>query len=97
MLEFELEGHQDYVRTLTEVPNSPYIISSSSDRTVRVWDVLQQTTKQIIHNHQKILTCGYVSRLGLIVVLEEGNYIVVYPLAPGKGSAVRLKHWKVQK
>lgn len=96
-LEFELEGHQDYVKSLAEVPDTPYIISSSSDRTIRVWDVLQRRMKQLIHNHQKILTCSYINRLGIIAVLEEGNHVVLYPLSLGGRPTMRINQWKVSK
>ena len=34
-----LEGHTDWAKSVSFSPNNKYVVSGSSDNTVRIWDV----------------------------------------------------------
>ena len=47
----ELQGHQNWVKSVSWSPDSKYIASSSLDRTIRVWDTNTGTCIQSLKDH----------------------------------------------
>ncbi|GAG43641.1 unnamed protein product, partial [marine sediment metagenome] len=37
-----LEGHKKYVTSVGFSPDGKYIVSGSNDKTIKIWDILQQ-------------------------------------------------------
>lgn len=92
-LMFELAGHTDYVKTLLEVPDTPFVISASWDCTVRIWDLLEQRCRNAIFTHKRIQSVLYSDRHSLIIVLEEDGYFSVYPFVLA-GRPRKLCSWR---
>ncbi len=61
-------GHSDWVRSLAFSSDSKLLISSSNDKTVRVWDV---ETKQLKH-----LLIGHNKRVKAIGISPDGQHII---------------------
>jgi WD40 repeat protein len=75
---FVLSEHTDFVKALTVVPGPfPVLLSSSSDKTVRVWDLRDLTIGrrprccQVIKDHSRPVDC-------LSWVLNESLEVIVY-------------------
>ena len=62
-----LVGHTDFVKSLTLLPSSRFLVSTSSDRTIRLWDLttLQQGKTprcvDIINQHTRPVDCAAVA------------------------------------
>lgn len=60
---FDLHGHEGVVRNLVFPPNGTLtLISSSRDKTLRVWDLADKGKKvQVLHGHKDWISCCSVS------------------------------------
>ena len=63
-----MEGHSDEVATLAKTSDDKYIVSSSKDKTVRIWNVLE--------NRQKSVFYGHISRVLKVAVTSNNKFIV---------------------
>ncbi|MGK7893173.1 MAG: CHAT domain-containing protein [Xenococcus sp. (in: cyanobacteria)] len=61
-------GHSDLVRDIAFTPDGQYLVSSSNDRTVRLWDI---KNGQILH-----LFKGHKERVKSVKVSENGKNII---------------------
>ncbi len=75
-------GHSDWVRSLAFSPDSKLLISSSNDKTVRVWDV---ETRQLKH-----LLIGHDQRIKAMGVSADGENII-------SGAVNKIKLWETGK
>eukprot|EP01084_Bolivina_argentea_P030914 57232_1 len=56
---FTLNGHHDYVRTISFHPGTyPWLLSSSDDQTVRIWDWESRTCLSVLIGHSHYVMCA---------------------------------------
>jgi len=63
------EAHQNYIQSIAVTPNNKYIVTGSSDKTVKIFDF---QTKQLVH-HYKTEHSGPVCA---IVVTADSRYFI---------------------
>jgi WD40 repeat protein len=80
-----LRGHESCVNTVAVTPDGRYIVSGSSDKTLRVWDLASGRPVRTL--------AGHGDSVGAVAVTPDGRYIVsgsrdktlkVWDLAAGK-------------
>lgn len=54
---FTLQGHLSDVDSVAIHPNSNYLATGSSDRTVRVWDILSGNSVRVYTGHKVSMIC----------------------------------------
>jgi WD40 repeat protein len=72
-----LEGHEDYVTSVTFSPDSKYLASGSRDETVKLWSVESQTEIVTLLEHSKCVNS--------VAFSPDGKY-----LASGSYDSVKL-------
>lgn len=65
---FAPEGHEGSVNAVTVTPNGKYIVSGSSDKTIRIWDVENGAQIMILEGHEKDVNA--------VAVDKDGKYII---------------------
>ncbi len=85
-------GHSDWIRSLTFSPDSKLLISSSDDKTVRVWDIVTGQLKHLLvgHNHlENSNSQDNPNRVKAIGISPNGQTLIT-------GSAnSQIKLWKM--
>jgi WD40 repeat protein len=88
-----LEGHTSRVTAVVVTPEDRYVVSSSADHTLRVWDPATGETKTTLK--------GHTSRVSAVVVTPDGRYVVsrswdntlrVWDLATGQTKTTLQGH-----
>ena len=74
MKEYDLviEGHQSYINYLVVTRDGKFIISGSSDQTIRIWRVPDLFQLAILRGHK--------SKITIVEVSCDSKYIVSYAL-----------------
>ena len=63
-----LEGHSDSVNSLIVTSDNKYIISGSSDKTIRIWNLLEKRQERVLKGHK--------SEVNSIAVTSDNKYVV---------------------
>src|SRR5260370_41706567 len=86
----DMWGHKESINSIAFSPDSKFIVTGSSDKTVRIWDVARRKEMHVLRGHQAPVGPVAISPDGRIVVSASYN-----PLgAQGPdGRSVRL--WDV--
>jgi len=88
-----LEGHTSRVTAVVVTPDDRYVVSSSADHTLRVWDLATGQTKTTLQ--------GHTSRVSAVVVTPDGRHVVsrswdntlrVWDLATGQTKTTLQGH-----
>ena len=88
-----LEGHTSRVTALVVTPDDRYVVSSSADHTLRVWDLATGQTKTTLQ--------GHTSRVSAVVATPDGRQVVsrswdhtlrVWDLATGQTKTTLQGH-----
>lgn len=75
------------------IPNSPCLLTASSDMTIRLWDVIEKKSISVIHVYKKVLNMAYCHKYQMIVVLEDDSTISIYPVCSNR----KIHSWKEPK
>ena len=72
-----LKGHTDLVRHAVFSPNDKYVLTSSFDKSVRLWFLDLADSKEVVKlgGHEDKVNCGRFSSDGLKVVTADMNGI----------------------
>jgi WD40 repeat protein len=72
-----LRGHTDWVNALFIIPNNRYLISGSSDRVVRIWNLENYECEyRLKASKQGIVSVGYYPMVNLVVAGTEALALV---------------------
>ena len=52
-----LNGHTDYVSSLSYSPNGKYIATASNDKTVKLWEALGEKLIKTLNSHTDAISC----------------------------------------
>ena len=63
-----LEGHTSYINSIAITSDNKYIISGSSDKTIRIWNLLEKRQETVLKGH----TSGVTS----IAITSDNKYII---------------------
>ena len=63
-----LEGHTSCINTITVTSDNKYIISGSSDKTIRIWNLLERTQEAVLE--------GHFSYVNSVVLTKDNKYII---------------------
>ena len=85
--EQRLSGHTDTVTALAFIPNSIYLVSSSQDKTARLWNVTTKSCVQIFRGHTNGITCLAIGPAGKTIV--TGSLDCTMRLFNTDGSCIR--------
>ena len=81
----QLEGHENHVTTLAITSDNKYIISGSSDRTVRIWDLQEKKQKAILRGHtDEIVTVVVTSDNKFIVSASNDKTLIIWNIQEKK-------------
>jgi len=78
-----LIGHSDWIRSLAFSPDGKPILSSSNDRTVRVWDI---ETGRLLH-----LLTGHRDRVKCVGISPDGQLLLSCSTDAGSPKRVRIE------
>ncbi|ORY34227.1 cytoplasm protein [Naematelia encephala] len=76
---FVLEGHSDFVKSLTVIPHCCLLVSTSTDRSIRLWDLtalkskLAPITTQVVRAHHRPVDCVVWRADGLTITLWSAD------------------------
>jgi hypothetical protein len=95
-------GHTNDVTDLITTPNRKYLISSSKDRTVRIWNILTGKVERTLNNHtwfvtdmdadpygKYLVTCGLDGKVNLYEV-ETGELLKEETLPKNRCNAIAI-------
>lgn len=78
-------GHEEGVDVVAFHPNSAYVFSASSDRTVRMWAVTNGQPVRMFTGHTSSITALACSPSGKILAsADDAGWILLWDLAPGR-------------
>lgn len=66
--EYELTGHQDWVRSVAFSPDGKWAVSGSDDSKVKVWDLATNSCRATLQWHKK--------HVNSVTVTEDGKWII---------------------
>lgn len=75
--EFRENGHKEKVRYVSFHPNGFFLISSSDDKTVRVWNVATAKCEKILKGHSDKVFCASFSPDGRYIVSASADQRIV--------------------
>ena len=55
---FTLNGHLDYIRTVSFHHEYPWIVSASDDQTIRIWNWQLRTSMSVLTGHNHYVMCA---------------------------------------
>jgi len=82
----EFPAHNWAVYSLMQQQNSPYIISASRDKTIKVWDA---ATLKPLQRIQRPTSNGHTHSVNALLPLAESNYVI------STGDDRRVKVWQL--
>jgi WD40 repeat protein len=80
-------GHQRAVMALAVAPDGSWLATGSSDRAVRIWDVVSEQALAAMPIEHTILACDWLDAQGLAAGGPVGLY--VYDFLPGTAPPPR--------
>jgi WD40 repeat protein len=90
-----LEGHLSEVNSVTISGDESFFVSTSRDKTLRVWDIASKKCSLILDGHSKSVTCAVISSdASFVVSASDDCTLRVWNLASGKCSCVLRGHWE---
>jgi WD40 repeat protein len=102
-LKHELQGHTDFVKSLTIIPGTtPYLITTSSDRSIRLWDltplkegVMPKSTLPI-KEHTRPVDCAAwrFDEAGHLTIWTADSMGVIKEWEIESGKLKYVKDWK---
>ncbi|CAD8057391.1 unnamed protein product [Paramecium sonneborni] len=86
-----LKGHESYVVRIVYNDKFNYLITCSTDGTLRLWDPSQKNALVVLHGHEN---CVYTlaSKKNLIVSGDEGGQLILWSLSHMKIENKQKKH-----
>ncbi len=80
-----LEGHTDYVKGAAVSPNGKIAATSSSDGTVKVWDLTSRTCLGTFHDVATPCPLAFTPDGKYLVAANAGGSLVIYSVKPAQG------------
>ena len=81
-----MEGHTSSVNTVAVTSDNKHIISGSSDKTIRIWNLLEKTQETILQ--------GHTDSVWTVAVTSDNKYII----SGSSDKTIRIwKFWIKQK
>jgi WD40 repeat protein len=102
-LKHELQGHTDFVKSLTIIPGTtPYLITTSSDRSIRLWDLTSlkeggmPKSKLPIKEHTRPVDCAAwrFDEAGHLTIWTADSMGVIKEWEIEGGKLKYVKDWK---
>lgn len=65
---FEMNGHKDAISSIKFYDQNRYLVSSSFDKSVRIWDINSRTLKHTILDYNSEITCLYINHTNKLII-----------------------------
>ena len=87
-----LKGHGGAVRSVVFSPDGSLVLTSSSDKTARIWNAQTGEQVKVFQGHDEALLCAAYSADGRrIVTASEDTTARIWDVATGKEAEFRLQ------
>ena len=88
-----LEGHTDYVTCVIVTKDNKYIISGSDDRTIRIWNLLEQRQEGVLEGHfAEVLSVAVTSDNKYVISGSDDNTIRIWNLLERRQETILQGH-----
>jgi WD40 repeat protein len=91
VLEHTIEGHEKDIFCLAIIPsdNNEYVISGSSDNTLKIWDMQTYQCIRVLRGHSYAVTCVAVFNEELIVSGDNNGSIMIWNVKNYDNALIR--------
>ncbi|KAF0247935.1 MAG: (myosin heavy-chain) kinase, partial [bacterium] len=68
-----LQGHEHVVKAVGYTPNGKYLVSSSSDGTIKIWDLKKKRVRGALHGHELAVNALAISPNGALLASTSSD------------------------